>query len=210
MPAWANNITIYWWSLLINELYSFNMWRISKVQDWIYHQLLGNGKKSEAVGVKVNFKENLKQLLFRHLKNNKFKVKIAGRVKPEKLKQHFNATSCNIVKSIWEMLCGSWPKRTQHLATYKILTIFELDPTCCNMLLRGGQSCATRYVQQCCKILRLTRALCTCHSGSKIFYGSISSYYMLKAWFARFVVTLGSMTTADPNILKPFVIVSRE
>ena len=109
MPAWANDIIIYWWFLLIHELYSFNTWIISKVQGWINHQLLGNGKKSEAVGVKVNFKENLKQLLFRHLKNNKFKVKIAGRVKPAKLKQHFNATSCNIVKSSWEMLCRSWP-----------------------------------------------------------------------------------------------------
>ena len=117
------------------------MWRISKVQDWIYHQLLGNGKKSEAVGVKVNFKENLKQLLFRHLKKNKFKVKIAGRVKPAKLTQHFNATSCNIVKSSWEMLCGSWPNARNTLQNTKFWLFSNLIqhvatgwPNLCNTL----------------------------------------------------------------------------
>ena len=134
MLAWANDIIIYWWFLLIHELYSFNTWIISKVQSWINHQLLGNGKKSEAVGVRVNFKENLKQLLFRHLKNNKFKVKIAGRVKPEKLKQHFNATSCNIVKSSWEMLCGSWPNARntlQHTKFWLFSNLIQLVATCC-------------------------------------------------------------------------------
>ena len=61
--------------------------------------VIGNGKKSEAVGVRVNFKESLSQLLFRHLKITNLELKIAGRVKPAKLKQHFNATSCSIVKS---------------------------------------------------------------------------------------------------------------
>ena len=153
MPAWANNITIYWWSLLINELYSFNMWRISKVQDWIYHQLLGNGKKSEAVGVKVNFKENLKQLLFRHLKNNKFKVKIAGRVKPAKLKQHFNATSCNIVKSSWEMLCGSWPNARntlQHTKFWLFSNLIQLVATCCYGVAKLVQHVTCNNVARYC------------------------------------------------------------
>ena len=57
--------------------------------------VIGNGKKSEAVGVRVNFKESLSQLLFRHLKITNLKLKIAGRVNIST--QHL-ATLLNLVE----------------------------------------------------------------------------------------------------------------
>ena len=84
------------------------------------------------------------------------KLKVAGRVKPAKLTQHFNATSCNIVKSSWEMLCRSWPnarnilqhlkfsqQKSDHFQTWS--NTAQNLATCGNMLLQGGQRCATLH-----------------------------------------------------------------
>lgn len=55
------------------------------------------------------------------------------------------------------MLRECHAKQVQHHTTSKCcmpnLTIFEFDPTCCNMSQHGDQTYAKCYDQQCCKML---------------------------------------------------------
>ena len=55
--------------------------------------------------------------------------------------QHFNAKSCNIVGSCWEMLWRSWPN------AHNNLTIFKLGPITSNKLAKRAQQVVRNMLQ---------------------------------------------------------------
>ena len=78
---------------------------------------------------------------------------------PAKHTQHFNATSYNIAISRCGMLWRSWPN------AWNIMQNPNMLPHCKSLIQhlahfqQGGQTCATRCTQQCCKMLRLNVVL---------------------------------------------------
>ena len=115
--------------------------------------VIGEWQKKWSCGCKGEFQREFETASLQAPENNKFKVKIAGRVKPEKLKQHFNATSCNIVKSIWEMLCGSWPNARntlQHTKFWLFSNLIQLVATCCYGVAKLVQHVTCNNVARCC------------------------------------------------------------